>query len=105
MKKIAFLIIALVLSACGDNGGEFEGKWVETNGGTSLMSIERNNNEFLVTLSDSTEPSDASTPIPATLKEGKLFLERSGSTVTFVQATKTAVVSNMLAGAEFKRVK
>lgn len=105
MKKIAILMLAVVLSACGNNGGEFEGKWVETNDGTSLMSIERNNNEFLVTISDSTEPADAFTPIPATLKDGKLFLERSGATVTYVKATKTAVVSSMLAGAEFKRVK
>lgn len=105
MKKITLVAIALCIVACSDGGSKLEGRWIGTDGGRTLMTVERNNDEYLVRLSDTKLPNNPAHPIPARLQDGKLVMSSGGSTVTYINATNTVVVSNMLGGLEFKRAK
>ena len=106
MKKMATLALALVLAACGNKGSDFEGHWVEVGNGRNLMSIERNNSEYLVHLTDTKRPNDPDVPIPAVLKDGKLVMDRLGSpSITYVKDKDIAVVSSMMGGLSFQRAK
>lgn len=103
MKKIATLLFSLFLAACGNSNSQLEGNWIGTDNGRTLMTIERNNDEYLVRLKDTKRPNDQNPPVPAILENGKLVMRSGGSTVTYIKATNTAVVSNVLGGLEFSR--
>lgn len=103
MRKITLVALALFIVACSDDGSKLEGRWIGTDGGRTLMTVERNNDEYLVRLSDTKLPNTPTHPVPASLHDGKLVMSSGGSTVTYIKATNTAVVSNMLGGLEFKR--
>jgi hypothetical protein len=105
MKKLAILMLAVALAACAKQGGDFEGKWVGTDNGQTLMAIERNGDQFLVRLSDVRTPKDPAAPIPAELKDGKLLLDRMGATVTYAKSSNTAVLNTPMGNVEFKHAK
>jgi hypothetical protein len=105
MKKLAVLMLAVALTACAKQGGDFEGKWIGTDNGRSLMTIERNGDQYLVRLTDTHAPKDPDAPIPAELKDGKLLLERMGATVTYAKSSNTAVLNTPMGSVEFKHAK
>jgi predicted small secreted protein len=110
MKKIATLAMAVILAACGNtnNGNEFVGRWVDTDSGASMITIERNDKDFLVITSNPKTPNvrpDA--PVPAVLKEGKLVMESSmgAPTLTYVKAKDNVIFGSVAGSAEYHRVK
>lgn len=99
------LMLALALSACGKPGTEFEGKWVVP-GQPNYMSVERNDNDFVIRLYDADTPAEKTTPMTAVLKDGKLVVSGFASpTITYVKATGNLVLSSAVGGYEFKRAK
>jgi len=106
MKRIAMLALALALSACGKSGAEFEGKWAVVSGQPNFMSVERNDNDFIVRLYDSSTPPEKATPMSAVLKDGKLVVSAfAAPTITYVKSTGNLVFSSAMGGYEFKRAK
>lgn len=105
MKRIAGVMLALILAACGKPGADFEGKWAVPDQPFS-MTIERNADTFLVKLSDSTKPNEQNPPIPAVLKDGQLVLSTfANPTITYVKSSGTLLMSSSIGGYEFKRSK
>lgn len=105
MKKIAIFLFAALLAACGQMGSEFEGHWTGSDQGRTLMTIEQKGGNFLVSLTDTLVPDEDTTPVPAKLVDGKLFMSNSGTTISYVESKKSVVVNTMLGDVEFTRAK
>ena len=108
MKKLATLTLALVLAACGNKGGgEFEGKWIDGDRGTEMLTIERNGGDFRITVSNPKRPNaPPDTPSPAVLKDGKLVMgSQFGETTYTVSDRDSLVFTSPVGSAEYRRVK
>jgi hypothetical protein len=107
MKKIAVLIVAIVLSACGSKGNEYLGKWQEA-GKSSLIVIEPNGDGFLVHGENSAKPGIAEGPPQAgVLKDGAIVIQGqiSAPTITYVKATDSLILSTFIGSAQLRRAK
>lgn len=109
MKKLATLILAVMLTGCSNKGGEFEGRWLDTGRGTSMLHIQRNDNDYLIRISNPKSRRDTSpgAPVPAVLKDGKLVMEKSmgAPTLTYVKANDSLVFASVLGSEEYRRAK
>lgn len=108
MKKIAILALTLVLSACGNKGPEFEGQWLDTRNGTSLLDIKKNGDEFVIRSSNpKVRGGSPGAPVPAVAKDGKLVLENAlgQPTFSYIAESDTLVFASVAGNEEYRRVK
>lgn len=107
MKKIAVLIVAVVLGACGSKGSEYVGKWHEA-GKPRLLVIERNGDGFLVHGENSAKPGIPEGPPQAgILKDDAIVIHgQIGSpTFTYVKASDSVVLSTFVGSVQLQRAK
>ena len=108
MKKLVALLLAATLVACSDNNSKFEGQWLETSHGTSMLDIKKNGDEYLIRASNPKRPNASiSAPVPGVLKDGKLVLENTGGkpSFTYVKDSDTIVFASQVGTEEYRRVK
>lgn len=110
MRSVTWVAVAAILSACGQKGEEFVGRWEAKEYKNRSAEIERNGDNFLIKY---TEPSmygrkktDTNT-MPAVYKDGTLEVAGGFGTskVGYVKNTDTLLMPMLDGSMEFRRVR
>lgn len=107
MKKavISAITIMILLVGCGAPGGEYIGKWVNVKSSKNTMKIERNDDNFVIRITERSVRSGKleTENMPATFKDGLLQIQRgSFGPITAMIDKKTGNL--IIGGEEYKRV-
>jgi hypothetical protein len=109
MKKIAVIMIAIVLTACGDNGSEYVGKWARKDNPKLTAEIARNGDSFIIKQTDYAifTPGLKTTNIPATFKDGLLQVQTGmgSANISYVKDRDTLLWPTIGGSTEYQRSK
>lgn len=108
MKRIASLLFVVALTACGSkDAAKFEGRWQEVSRPTSVLVVERNGDEFIISETSSKPNFRPASPKPAKFEDGKLVImpNAMGAAFTYVKDRDSLILSSAMGSAEYRRVK
>lgn len=110
MKKITLSILALLLAACSEKGGEYVGKWQNAKYENRSVVIERNGEAFIIKQVGPSmwKKGEIETMnIPAVFKDGMLQIQTGlgAANVSYVKSNDTLLMPTMAGSAEYKRIK
>jgi hypothetical protein len=108
MKKIGFVMFAILLAACSNKGSEYIGKWSRKDNPKLTLEIVRNDETFIIKQTDYAIVGGLeTTSIPATFRDGLMQVQtgEGSANISYVKGSDTLLWPTLGGSAEYQRSK